>query len=65
MSITISKKGITARGSDASGLLIAMMADKTLLDWARHKRGSKEIQVMVKEAIAMRGLPMPEETSNP
>ena len=56
MSIRISKNKITATGSDANGLLIAMASDETLLEWEKEKHGSEEFQKMVTEAISARGL---------
>lgn len=56
MSIHISKNRIRATGSDANGLLIAMMSDGALLDAEHKKTGGEEFQRMVQEAIKARGL---------
>lgn len=54
MSIHITKNRIRATGDDASGFLIAMASDETLLEWQKSKFGDENFQRMVNEAIESR-----------
>lgn len=61
MSMHISKKRIRATGKDANGLFIAFMSDEDLLEAEKNKTGGEEFQQMIKEAIAARGITMPDD----